>query len=54
MNTTDAPAIDLRGVSMRFGAVDVLRAIDLRIAGGQDHVALSLPVAAAGQGYATQ
>jgi multiple sugar transport system ATP-binding protein len=35
MNTTDAPAIDLRGVSMRFGAVDVLRAIDLRIAPGE-------------------
>jgi len=35
MNTPDAPAIELRGVSMRFGAVDVLRAIDLRIAAGE-------------------
>jgi len=35
MNTNDVPAIDLRGVCMRFGAVDVLRAIDLRIAPGE-------------------
>ena len=35
MNTPDAPAIELRGVCMRFGAVDVLRAIDLRIAPGE-------------------
>jgi len=35
MNTNDVPAIDLRGVGMRFGAVDVLRAIDLRIAPGE-------------------
>jgi multiple sugar transport system ATP-binding protein len=35
MNTIAAPAIDLRGVGMRFGGVDVLRAIDLRIAPGE-------------------
>ena len=35
MTTPDTSAIDLRGVGMRFGAVDVLRAIDLRIAAGE-------------------
>ena len=35
MTTPDTPAIDLRGIAMRFGAVDVLRAIDLRIAPGE-------------------
>jgi len=35
MTASDTCAIDLRGVGMRFGAVDVLRAIDLRIASGE-------------------
>ncbi|MFL6627037.1 MAG: ABC transporter ATP-binding protein [Vitreoscilla sp.] len=35
MTAPDTSAIDLRRIGMRFGAVDVLRAIDLRIAAGE-------------------
>ncbi|MGN6525098.1 MAG: ABC transporter ATP-binding protein [Burkholderiaceae bacterium] len=35
MTTNDTPAIELRGVHMRYGGVEVLRAIDLRIAEGE-------------------